>query len=233
MPEADEIARILDECLADPDVKAHRFSEWEDAGAGARTAKKTGIGYAWHTGSVPQKQRRGEIIAFREDPRCRLFLSTDSGGVGLNLQIASVVINCDLPWNPAKLEQRIARAWRKNQRRPVTVINLVAENTIEHGMLGTLANKKLAEGVLDGSENLSKAKLKRGPRSTLARPKQLLCDVPGNAVKPTAKPAPGNPAEVFAARAAESSGGALLHCDGVSSRSRFPRSPRSHHRRRP
>jgi hypothetical protein len=49
------------------------------------------------------------------------------GGVGLNLQSASIVINCDLPWNPAKLEQRIARAWRKNQTRPVTVINLIAE----------------------------------------------------------------------------------------------------------
>jgi len=81
-------------------------------------------------------------------------------------------------------------------------------------MLGTLASKThLAEGILDGSENLSKAKLKRGRDATLARLKQLLCDVPGNAVKPTAKPAPGNPAEVFAARAAESLGGALLHCD--------------------
>src|SRR5207249_11518855 len=55
----------------------------------------------------------------------RLFLSTDSGSVGLNLQVASAVVNVDLPWNPAKLEQRIARAWRKNQTRSVTVVNLV------------------------------------------------------------------------------------------------------------
>ena len=33
------------------------------------------------------------------------FLSTDAGATGLNLQAASVVVNCDLPWNPAKLEQ--------------------------------------------------------------------------------------------------------------------------------
>jgi SNF2 family DNA or RNA helicase len=45
-----------------------------------------------------------KIHTARQDPACRLFLSTDSGGVGLNLQHASVVINCDLPWNPAKLE---------------------------------------------------------------------------------------------------------------------------------
>jgi superfamily II DNA/RNA helicase len=158
-PKLDELARVLDEALADPDVKVIVFSEWEGMLKKVRDwADRNGIGYAWHTGSVPQQKRRGEILAFRNDPACRLFLSTDSGGVGLNLQNASVVINCDLPWNPAKLEQRIARAWRKHQTRPVTVINLIAENTIEHAMLETLANKmSLAEGVLDGSdESLAK-----------------------------------------------------------------------------
>jgi len=87
--------------------------------------ERLNLGFAWHTGSVPQRLRRGEINAFKNDPDCRVFLSTDSGSTGLNLQTASVVINCDLPWNPAKLEQRIARAWRKHQTRPVTVINLV------------------------------------------------------------------------------------------------------------
>ena len=67
-----------------------------------------------------------EINTFKSDPGCRVFLSTDSGAAGLNLQNASVVINCDLPWNPAKLEQRIARAWRKHQTRAVTVIHLVS-----------------------------------------------------------------------------------------------------------
>ena len=80
----------------------------------------------------------------------------------MNLQNASVVINCDLPWNPAKLEQRIARAWRKHQTRPVTVINLVSENTIEHRMLDTLSNKQaLADGVLDRMGNLKEIKLQQ------------------------------------------------------------------------
>ena len=123
------------------------------------------IGYAWHTGSVPQKRRRAEIRVFKSDPQCRVFLSTDSGGVGLNLQNASVVINCDLPWNPAKLEQRIARAWRKNHMRPVTVVNLIAENTIEHRMLGTLEAKKgLADGVLDRVGDLKRSNCREARR---------------------------------------------------------------------
>jgi hypothetical protein len=56
-----------------------------------------------------------------------------------------------MPWNPAKLEQRIARAWRKHQKRPVQVINLVSEHSIEHRMLSLLEQKRsLAEGVVDG-----------------------------------------------------------------------------------
>ena len=90
-------------------------------------AAEMGVEAAWHSGSVPQNRRRAEINRFKHDPACRLFLSTDSGSVGLNLQVASAVINIDLPWNPAKLEQRIARAWRKNQTRSVSVVNLVAE----------------------------------------------------------------------------------------------------------
>ena len=48
-----------------------------------------GIEFAWHTGSVPQPRRRAEIRRFREDPECRLFLSSESGGLGLNLQVAA------------------------------------------------------------------------------------------------------------------------------------------------
>jgi len=212
-PKLDEIAGVLDEALSDPDVKVIVFSEWEGMLKKVRTwAEKSGIGYAWHTGSVPQQKRRGEILAFRHDPECRLFLSTDSGGVGLNLQNASVVINCDLPWNPARLEQRIARAWRKNQTRPVTVVNLVAENTLEHAMLDTLANKmNLAEGVLDGVESaLANAKLKRGRDANLARLQQILSISPTG--KPAVKARPADPLLHFAERLNESLGSALVHC---------------------
>lgn len=64
-------------------------------------------------------QASGALVdLFVEDPSCRVFLSTDTGGVGLNLQnAAAVVINMDLPWNPAVLEQRIGRVYRLGQHR--------------------------------------------------------------------------------------------------------------------
>jgi len=210
-PKLDELVRVLEECLADSDVKAIVFSEWTGMLRRVREwADRKRIGYAWHTGDTPQKQRRAEILAFRQDPDCRLFLSTDSGGVGLNLQNASVVVNCDLPWNPAKLEQRIARAWRKNQLRSVTVVNLVAENTIEHAMLATLSQKsELAQGVLDGGA-LTAIKLRRGPHALLKRLEQVMSCVPDGAPAPTP---PADPAAHFALLAVAALGDRLARCD--------------------
>ena len=212
-PKLDELARVLDECLADPDVKVIVFSEWIGMLERVREwADKHHIGYAWHTGSVPQKQRRAEILAFRQEPDCRLFLSSDSGGVGLNLQNASVVINCDLPWNPARLEQRIARAWRKNQLRPVTVVNLVAENTIEHGMLASLSQKmELAQCVLDGTGDLANIKLKSGGPAFLKRLAQVMSSVP--TAEASAKVVASDPAAHFASRAKTVLRNRLAHCD--------------------
>lgn len=68
----------------------------------------------------------------------------------MNLQVASILINIDLPWNPAVLEQRIARIYRIGQQRNIQVINMVASQTIEERMLSTLNFKSsLFEGILD------------------------------------------------------------------------------------
>jgi superfamily II DNA or RNA helicase len=151
-PKADEFMRILDDLWEDdPGRKIIVFSEWvRMLDLIVIELEKRGIAFALHTGKVNQIKRRKEINRFKDDTGCCLFLSSDSGSVGLNLQVASVVVNLDLPWNPAKLEQRIARAWRKHQNNTVNVINLIAENTIEHRMLATLDFKKgLSDAVLD------------------------------------------------------------------------------------
>ena len=151
-PKLRELDSILEEIMEDGDHKIIIFSEWERMLELVREqAEEMGLDYALHTGKIPQPERRDEIRRFKNDPECRLFLSTDSGATGLNLQVADVVINLDMPWNPARLEQRIARAWRKHQKRPVQVINLVSEHSIEHRMLSLLEQKRsLAEGVVDG-----------------------------------------------------------------------------------
>ena len=175
-PKLEELERVLGDLLDDPTAKVIVFSEWERMLSMVRElAAEMGIETAWHTGSVPQQRRRAEIVRFKEDPSCRLFLSTDSGSVGLNLQVANAVVNVDLPWNPAKLEQRIARAWRKHQTRSVTVVNLIAEDSIEHGMVHLLGAKQaLADGVLDGQGDLAALKMPSGRGAMIERMSALM-----------------------------------------------------------
>ncbi|MFW6175294.1 MAG: DEAD/DEAH box helicase, partial [Acidobacteriota bacterium] len=175
-PKLGELESVLEELLDEDGQKVLVFSEWERMLRLVRElAEEMGVAYAWHTGSVPQDRRRGEVRRFKDDPECRLFLSTDSGGLGLNLQAASAVVNLDLPWNPARLEQRIARAWRKHQKRAVQVIHLVTEGSIEHRMLGLLAGKQvLAEGVLDGRDGVDVMPLPSGRAVFLERLEELL-----------------------------------------------------------
>jgi superfamily II DNA or RNA helicase len=152
---ADELIQLLAEILEDPEAKIVVFSQWlRTHEIIVRRLKADRWRHVLFHGGVPGPQRGGLIEQFKQDSQCRLFLATDAGGVGLNLQRASVVVNMDLPWNPAVLEQRIGRVHRLGQLRPVRVVNFVAQGTIEHGMLGVLSFKKsLFEGVLDGGKN--------------------------------------------------------------------------------
>ncbi len=152
---ADELAALLDDLFAEPDAKAVVFSQWTRThDIVIRRLEARGIGYVSFHGGVPSEKRPALVERFRDDPTCRVFLSTDAGSTGLNLQHASTLVNMDLPWNPAVLEQRIARIHRIGQIRPVQVINFVAKGTIEEGMLSVLAFKRsLSEGILDGGSN--------------------------------------------------------------------------------
>lgn len=64
---------------------------------------KCKLDYVRLDGSVPQKKRQGLMHQFQKDPNCKLFVTTNAGSTGLNLQAANTVINVDLPWNPAVL----------------------------------------------------------------------------------------------------------------------------------
>ena len=96
-----------------------------------------------------------------------MLLSTDTGGIGLNLQHRPAwSLTVTSPGTPARLEQRVARAWRKGPERTLsTVLNLVSERTVEQRMLTTLANKQaLSDGVLDPRGDLEGIKMMGGAR---------------------------------------------------------------------
>ncbi|MEO8416742.1 MAG: DEAD/DEAH box helicase, partial [Ginsengibacter sp.] len=151
----DELFNILDEVITTGEEKIVIFSQWERfTRLIAAELDNQKIGYANLNGTVPSHKRKDLFDRFNNDENCRIFLSTDAGGVGLNLQAASLLFNMDLPWNPAVLEQRIGRIYRQGQKRNVNIINFVAQNTIEHSMLGKLKFKAaLAEGILDNGES--------------------------------------------------------------------------------
>ena len=214
-PKLAELEKILEECRENSDVKVLIFSEWERMLKLVQgLCSRLRLGYALHTGSVPQLRRRAEIQRFKNDPGCRVFLSTDSGSTGLNLQSASVVINCDLPWNPARLEQRISRAWRKHQTKPVTVIHLVSEGTIEQRMIRTLKAKQvLAEGVIDLRGDMGKIAFTGGRQALLSKLQQLLGPSVRGLPSEEPKRLPVDRSLAFAQAAQEKLDGALVRCD--------------------
>jgi superfamily II DNA or RNA helicase len=145
------LAELFDECFDEAGRKVVLFSEWTtmlDLIEPLLTKRK--LDYVRLDGSVPQKKRQELVHEFQTNPDCKLFITTNAGSVGLNLQAANTVINVDLPWNPAVLEQRIGRAHRMGQTQPVQVYVLVTEGTLEENLLQTLSAKKdLALAALD------------------------------------------------------------------------------------
>jgi len=150
-----ELMNILDEVFAEDNEKVVIFSQWERmTRLVAAELVERNVKYQYLHGGIPGSDRGKLFEGFNNDPDCKVFLSTDAGGVGLNLQAASILINLDLPWNPAVLEQRIARIYRLGQKRNVSIINMVSTGTIEHRMLDVISFKKgLAEGILDQGDN--------------------------------------------------------------------------------
>jgi superfamily II DNA or RNA helicase len=150
-----ELLQILSEYFEGNQEKAVIFSQWERmTRIIGQELESAGIEYEYLHGDVPSKDRKALFDNFNQSDTCRVFLSTDAGSTGLNLQAASLIINMDIPWNPAILEQRIARIHRMGQKNSVSVINFVSKNTIEHRMLSVLKFKSsLAQGILDQGES--------------------------------------------------------------------------------
>ncbi len=133
------------------------FSEWVTMlSLISKMLREEGIGHVMLSGKVSVKNRGKLVEKFEQDPDCKIFLSSEAGGSGLNLQVADTVINFELPWNPAKKNQRIGRIDRLGQRsKNLTVINLITKGSFEVKIAsGLVLKQNLFEGVLNENEDL-------------------------------------------------------------------------------
>jgi superfamily II DNA/RNA helicase len=172
----EELDDLFDRLFSEENRKVLLFSEWTTMlDLIEPLLKKRGLPFVRLDGSVPQKLRQGLVHEFQSNPACRLFLTTNAGSTGLNLQAANTVINVDLPWNPAVLEQRIARAYRMGQEQPVQVFILITEETIEEKLLSTLSAKHaLALAALDPESDVDRVDLAGGIEELRRRLEVLL-----------------------------------------------------------
>lgn len=164
-PKLNELKGIVEEIVLQNNRKTVIFSEWTTMtfllGKHLSDAR---VNFVELSGKIPVKKRQALIDEFTNNPDCKVFLSTDAGGTGLNLQAADCVINFELPWNPSRLNQRIGRVNRIGQRsRCVNVINLIAKYSIEEKILAGIQLKAdLFEGVFgEGPDQVEFSREKR------------------------------------------------------------------------
>ncbi len=124
-----------------------------------------GIPTVVYHGQLSDDDRSRHLREFMEQGEYRVLASTDAGQFGLNLQAADVIVNYDLPWNPARLQQRIARLHRIGQPNKVLAVNFVVKGTVEEHVRDVLERKrKLFKDVtvseIEQSEPLSLDELK-------------------------------------------------------------------------
>jgi len=92
-------------------------------------------------GGLQRQSRRNIQDKFINVPAVKVLVATDAAGEGVNLQVANMMVNYDLPWNPNKIEQRFGRIHRIGQKRPCYLYNLVAHETREGQVFARLFEK--------------------------------------------------------------------------------------------
>ena len=154
-PKLEEFEHVLEDLLEESDSKIVVFSQWERMLRLARFVtrellEQRGERSEVFHGGLSGPARNQLLEQFRQDPELRVLFSTDAGGQGLNLQeSASVVVNLEVPWNPAVLEQRIGRVHRIGQRKSVQVLHFVTRGAIEERVRQVVESKRrLFEGLL-------------------------------------------------------------------------------------
>ena len=137
----------LREVLEDPRYAGEKwlvFSEHRDT-VDFLVRRLEGLGFSGQVaqihGGMAWQEREEQVEFFRRPGGARYLVATDAAGEGINLQFCRLMVSYDIPWNPARLEQRMGRIHRYGQRHDVHVVNLVAGSTHEGRVLEVLLDK--------------------------------------------------------------------------------------------
>ena len=146
-PKVFEVKKIIEQHCITNREKIILFSEWtEMLGIVERMILKEfpTIKHVTYSGDVQTKLRPKLVSDFKTDPDTMIFLSSDAGGTGLDgLQLVSnIVVHTEIPWNPAKIDQRNARLHRTLQKNPVTCYYIVADSGTEFKMQEKIMQKR-------------------------------------------------------------------------------------------
>ncbi len=137
----------LREVLEDPHHAGEKwliFSEHRDT-VEYLIRRLEGLGFSGRIaqihGGMAWPEREEQVARFRRPDGARYLVATDAAGEGINLQFCRLMVNYDVPWNPARLEQRMGRIHRYGQQRDVRIVNLIAGGTHEGRVLKVLLEK--------------------------------------------------------------------------------------------
>ena len=200
----------LQDVFQDPryfDEKFIVFTEHRDT-AHFLLRRLEGLGFGGQValihGGMPYQERERHVEFFRRTPSeggARFLVATDAAGEGINLQFCWLMVNYDIPWNPARLEQRMGRIHRYGQKHnPVLVMNLVSASTREGKVLKTLLEKleairkqlrsdkvfdvigRLLEGV-SINEYLEQTLIDQSPDTAVARLEGMVTEIRVKAIQ--------------------------------------------------
>ena len=148
-PKLEVLKQYVNEHLdTDPDAKVVVFTSY----LGAVDLIYSELGGTIYTGEMNSKEKEKSKEKFLTDPECRIFISSDAGGYGVDLPNANLLINYDLPWNAGLAVQRNGRIKRASSRWPtITIQDLLMEGSIEERQHEMLQQKNaVADAVMDG-----------------------------------------------------------------------------------
>lgn len=156
-PKLKELLELSDEALGDPSSKLVIFTQYATMLdiLVATLNVRFDTSCAVVKGSMSALERQEEIKRFRQDPNCRFIVLTDAGNYGINLTEGNIIVNYDLPWNPAVREQRIGRIHRiGSTHEQVQVIDMMTKDTFDETVWKVIDRKtQVNSAIIENTES--------------------------------------------------------------------------------